>query len=120
MPEQISAIRSASFAPSPSRSGPRGSASEDFIARFLRRVPGEVAATFTPEQLAAVQGAFGLRYTMDHAVDVRRTVRLPWGGFYFVLLAGRDARGGGRRWFGSATVAALATACVAVFALVAV
>ncbi len=63
-----------------------------FISRFLARVPEEVAASFTSDQLHAVQRAFGMRYVMDHAVDMRRTLRLPWGRFYFVLLAGRDQR----------------------------
>ena len=71
--------------------------SEAFIVRFLRRVPPEVAASFTPDQLAAVQRAFGMRYAMDHAVDVRRTMSLPWGRFYLVLLGGRDRRQEGRR-----------------------
>ncbi|HST74341.1 MAG TPA: hypothetical protein VLJ20_03135 [Acetobacteraceae bacterium] len=63
-----------------------------FIARFLARVPREVAASFTPAQLQAVQRAFGMRYAVEHAVDLRRTWRLPWGRFYLVLLAGRDRR----------------------------
>ena len=63
-----------------------------FISRFLARAPKEVAASFTSDQLQAVQRAFGMRYVMDHAIDVRRTLRLPWGRFYFVLLAGRDQR----------------------------
>ncbi len=96
----------------------RPSASDDFTARFLARMPKEVAASFTPDQLAAVRHSFGMRYTMDHAVDMRRTVRLPWGSFYFVLLAGRDVRGGARR-SGSALVATLATVCAAAFMLVA-
>lgn len=61
-----------------------------FLDRFLARVPRDVAGTFTPEQLAAVQGAFGMRFTVDHALDVRRSVRLPWGRFYLVLLCGRE------------------------------
>lgn len=71
-----------------------------FTTRFLARVPREVAGSFTPDQLAAVQRAFGMRYAMDHAVDVRRTVTLPWGRFYLVLLGGRDRRREGRRGAG--------------------
>ncbi len=63
-----------------------------FIARFLARVPREVAASFTPAQLQAVQRAFGMRYVMEHAIDQRRTLHLPWGRYYLVLLAGRDRR----------------------------
>ncbi len=64
----------------------------DFAARLRARVPADVAASFTPDQLAAMQRAFGTRYAMEHAVDVRRTVTLPWGRFYLVLLFGRDRR----------------------------
>ncbi|GAN78397.1 hypothetical protein [Acidisphaera rubrifaciens] len=68
-----------------------------FTARFLARVPPDVAASFTPAQLRAVQASFGMRYAMDHAIDLRRRVRLPWlGGVYVVLLAGRDGRDGCR------------------------
>lgn len=69
---------------------------QPFIRSFLRRVPAEVAATFTSDQLAAVQRLFGMRYTMEHLLDLRRTVRLPWGRFYLVVLAGRDDRQDGR------------------------
>jgi hypothetical protein len=70
---------------------------EGFIARFLARVPPDVAASFSPTQLAAVQRAFGMRYAMQHAVDVRRTLYLPWGRYYVVLLGGKDRRNEGRR-----------------------
>lgn len=68
------------------------SPSDAFLDRFLTRMRPDVAGSFTPDQLAAVRMAFGMRYTMDHAVDVRRTVTLPWGRFYLVLLGGRDRR----------------------------
>ena len=74
--------------------------SEAFTSRFLARMRPEVAASFTPEQLAAVRMAFGMRYAMDHAVDLRRTVTLPWGRFYLVLLGGRDRRAEARRGAG--------------------
>jgi hypothetical protein len=63
---------------------------ESFIARFLARTPHEVAASFSHEQLVAIQRAFGMRYAMDHTLDVRRSLRLPWGRFYLVLLFGRE------------------------------
>lgn len=65
-------------------------AKNPFLDRFLACVPREVAGSFTPEQLAAVQRAFGMRFTVDHAVDIRRSLRLPWGRFYVVLLFGRE------------------------------
>ena len=66
--------------------------SDAFIARFLARVPAELRGSFTPAQLIAIQRAFGMRYTMEHTLDVRRHVRLPWARYYFVLLCGRDYR----------------------------
>jgi hypothetical protein len=65
---------------------------QPFIRRFLRRLPSDLAASFTAEQLMAVHRLFGMRYAMAHLLDLRRTIRLPWGCFYVVLLAGRDER----------------------------
>ena len=92
---------------------------EAFTRRFLARLRPDVAASFTPEQLAAVQLAFGMRYAADHAVDLRRTMTLPWGRFYVVLLGGRDrrtqaGRGAGPA-YGLAFLAGLA-ACVLLLA----
>jgi hypothetical protein len=70
---------------------------EAFRIRFLARIPADLANSFTPDQLAAIQRAFGTRYAMEHTVDVRRTVTLPWGRFYLVLLGGRDRRREHRR-----------------------
>ena len=67
-----------------------------FIQRFLARVPPDVARTFSPAQLAVVQHAFGMRYAPEHIVEVRRSVRLPWGRYYLVLLFGRDRPEHGR------------------------
>ena len=63
-----------------------------FIARFLARVPADLRASFSPAQLTAIQHAFGMRYTMEHTLDMRRHVRLPWARYYLVLLCGRDFR----------------------------
>ena len=71
---------------------PEATPSERFTARFLARVPTDVATSFTPAQLAAINRAFGMRYEAGHALDIRRHVRLPWGRFYLVLLIGRDHR----------------------------
>ena len=83
---------------------------QPFIRSFLRRVPAEVAASFTTDQLAAVQRMFGMRYAMEHLLDLRRTVRLPWGRFYLVVLAGRDDRQDAPGWAGYAPLAAVAAA----------
>lgn len=73
---------------------PESSPAAQFIARFLARVPRDVAASFTPAQLAAIQRAFGMRYSAGHALDIRRHFRLPWGRFYVVVILGRDRRRG--------------------------
>ncbi|MBV8525674.1 MAG: hypothetical protein JOY71_26755 [Acetobacteraceae bacterium] len=65
---------------------------EAFTSRFLARLPPEIAASFSPDQLAAIHYAFGMRYAVGHGVDVRRMVRLPWGSYYFVMLVGRHER----------------------------
>jgi hypothetical protein len=70
------------------------SAADAFIARFLARVPHDLRASFTATQLTAIQRAFGMRYTMEHALDLRRHVRLPWARYYLVVLCGRDYRPG--------------------------
>jgi hypothetical protein len=68
------------------------SPADAFIARFLARVPPDLRASFTATQLTAIQRAFGMRYTMEHALDLRRHVRLPWARYYLVVLCGRDHR----------------------------
>lgn len=68
------------------------SPSDAFIARFLARVPADLRASFSPTQLTAIQRAFGMRYTMEHALDLRRHVGLPWARYYLVVLCGRDHR----------------------------
>ncbi len=69
---------------------PQTGAESAFLQRFMARVPADVASSFSPEQLAAVQRAFGMRYTVGHTLDVRRSVSLPWGRYYVVMMAGRD------------------------------
>lgn len=65
-------------------------ADNPFLRRFLASVPTEVAPTFTQAQLAAVQRAFGMRFTVNHMVDLCRSICLPWGRFYLVLLFGKE------------------------------
>jgi hypothetical protein len=63
-----------------------------FIRRFLARISPDIARSFSAAQLTAVQQAFGLRYSVQHHIDIRRRLRLPFGNFYLVILAGRDYR----------------------------
>jgi hypothetical protein len=62
------------------------------IDRFLARLTPDVAASFSPAQLAAVELHFGMRHHAGHAVDWRRRITLPFVKFYLVVLAGRDER----------------------------
>ena len=98
------------------------SPSDAFIARFLARVPADLRASFTSAQLTAIQRAFGMRYTMEHALDLRRHVRLPWARYYLVVLCGRDHRprepaARHRLWRHAAALAALAAGIVLIVAL---
>lgn len=92
-----------------------------FIARFLARVPADLRASFTPAQLTAIQRNYGMRYTMDHALNLRRHVRLPWARYYLVVLCGRDYRPRERAlrrplWHHAAALAALAAGIALVLA----
>jgi hypothetical protein len=60
------------------------------IARFLGRLPPALAASFSVEQLAAIELHFGMRNRGRHAIDWRWRVPLLRG--YLVVLAGRERR----------------------------
>jgi hypothetical protein len=65
---------------------------EEFIARFLARMPPHLAKTFTVEQLEAIRQAFGVRYRSSHRLQIRRYIRFLKWKFYIVVQAGRDRR----------------------------
>lgn len=64
------------------------------IARFLARLPPALAASFTQEQLAAIELHFAMRYRHGHRIDWRLRLRLPFLSpqtrAYLVVLAGAD------------------------------
>jgi hypothetical protein len=64
------------------------------MSRFLVRIGPALAASFTPEQLAAVELHFAMRNRTDHMIDWRK--RIGVGGLrgYVVVLAGRERVGG--------------------------
>lgn len=70
---------------------------ERFNRLFFERIPPAVAHSFSEEQIAAVRTAFMGERWDGHRVDVRGTVPLPGGRWYFVFVAGPDRRGGKRR-----------------------
>ncbi|WP_221795242.1 hypothetical protein [Oceanobacter mangrovi] len=53
------------------------------VMRFLARMPDEIAASFSDDQLFHLRNAIGSRQWGKHALD--------WRG-YFVILAGRNRR----------------------------
>ena len=63
------------------------------ISRFLERVGPELAASFTPEQLAAVELHFAMRNRVGHAIDWRKRVGFGALRGYVVVLAGRERVG---------------------------
>jgi len=64
------------------------------ITRFLARLSPDLAASFTPDQLAAIDLHFAMRHRVDHTIDWRRRIALPFLKFYLVILAGREERPG--------------------------
>lgn len=87
-----------------------------FTRRFLAALPPDVAASFTPDQIAAVQRCFGLRHAGRHPLDIRRSLWTPFGRIYLVLLAGAERRAEdptrSLRRAGKASVAAAASLAV--------
>ncbi|MFP4100097.1 hypothetical protein [Coleofasciculus sp.] len=65
---------------------------DPFIEQFFARIPPKTAATFNPNQLDILKQTFGNRASKKHAVDLRLSMPFPKGGFYWVLLMGREKR----------------------------
>jgi hypothetical protein len=63
------------------------------LACFLAHLTPELAQSFSPAQLAAIELHFGMRHRAGHAIDWRRRLTLPFAQFYVVLLAGKEERG---------------------------
>ena len=62
------------------------------IRSLLERMPKNIQATFTDEQLAHLKIAIGARQWGNHAVDCRGVVKLFKYRYYYVFLAGRNRR----------------------------
>ena len=56
---------------------------------FLNRVPEDVRATFTDQQIAAIEKAFP---RTRHGVNIRVSMPLPWGRRYVMLCMGEEGR----------------------------
>lgn len=70
---------------------------DPFLEDFFRRIPRDVAANFTDDQLLAIRMAFGGRERGVHAVDIRLSLPLPFKRMYLVLLVGSERRTMARR-----------------------
>ena len=66
-----------------------GNGAPEGAADLLKRLPGDVAASFTTEQLAALRRAVA---PARHAVDIRLSLPFLGRRHYVVLLAGRERR----------------------------
>lgn len=64
------------------------------LQSLLGRMPPEVAASFTEEQLSHLHSALGARSWKKHPLDIRSTFPIPFAKsrIYLVLLMGRNRR----------------------------
>lgn len=65
---------------------------DGFLAQHFQRVDLKVAASFTPEQRAALKQMFGDRNQGNHVVDVRHSLPIGRRRYYLVLLLGHERR----------------------------
>lgn len=66
-------------------------------ARHLNRIPPAIVETFSDEQKAAVVEALSVGSWGKHPINIRSTLRLPGGPFYFTLVAGKEGRSNSRQ-----------------------
>jgi hypothetical protein len=62
-----------------------------YIQHLLNALPADLIASLTPDQYRQLKDAL-YRYHRRHLVDIRGTIPLPFGHYYFVFLFGRDRR----------------------------
>jgi hypothetical protein len=67
------------------------------MVKLLERMPAEISASFTEQQLAELRVALGARQWGKHKVDIRGTLGLGRWRYYYVLVAGRNLRDGPRQ-----------------------
>jgi hypothetical protein len=70
------------------------STADPALNSLLKRMPPEVAESFTDEQLSHLHSALGARSWKKHSLDIRSTFPVPFAKsrVYFVLLMGRNRR----------------------------
>lgn len=64
--------------------------------RLFDRLPSHIFTGLTAEQKSAIAEAASEKPWQRHPVDVRCTVRSPFGRFYITLVAGRERRSAAR------------------------
>lgn len=62
------------------------------VRDLLRRMPADVARTFTTPQLQAMQDAVATRQWGRHPLDIRGSVPMGRHRYFFAVLAGRNRR----------------------------
>lgn len=65
---------------------------DPFLERFFARIPRAAAESFNDDQLLAIKQAFAESPSRSHALDLRLSVPLLFGRFYFVVIAGPERR----------------------------
>jgi len=70
---------------------------DPFLERFFSRIPREVAASFTDDQLLAVKQAFAAHGEAGHSIDLRLSFPLLFSRWYLVLILGPERRSRARR-----------------------
>jgi hypothetical protein len=66
------------------------------LQKLLSRMPADVGASFTEQQLAHLRVALGARQWGKHQLDLRGTLRIFRWRYYYVVVAGRNLRDGQR------------------------
>jgi hypothetical protein len=79
-------------ASSPAAHAARPIQSDPVIVKLLDKVPADMRASFSDEQLLALKVALGGRTWGAHAIDARWTLKWWRWQYYFVFLAGRNKR----------------------------
>ena len=77
-------------------SDPRTAPRDPFLEHYFKRIDPRLAASFTPDQCAAIKTMFGARGVAKHAVELRRSIPIGKRRYYLVLLMGRERRAFGR------------------------
>lgn len=70
---------------------------DPYVDACMRNIDEDVYATFSTQQLAAISKAISSKkmkkyWSRAHTLDLRFTIPYFFGGFYFVILGGKDQR----------------------------